>query len=129
MENGDHHPSEEDQSEDDLSTSIVNGNRGEDEEESMDQEEDSSRKNGTSIHIDGLKKKLIADQIRQRVQNKPIQSIRPSIMQPMKRGRGRPPKQTQEDSEEEVCLIRLFFIMNWRSLELLIMIQKGYNQW
>ncbi|XP_078334663.1 bromodomain adjacent to zinc finger domain protein 2B-like isoform X10 [Crassostrea virginica] len=101
MENGDHHPSEEDQSEDDLSTSIVNGNRGEDEEESMDQEEDSSRKNGTSIHIDGLKKKLIADQIRQRVQNKPIQSIRPSIMQPMKRGRGRPPKQTQEDSEEE----------------------------
>lgn len=45
-----------------------------------------------SIHIDGLKKKLIADQIRQRVQSKPIQNVKPSIMQPMKRGRGRPPK-------------------------------------
>lgn len=102
LENGDHHPSEEDQSEDESLSSrfVVNGNQ-EDEEEGMDQELDSSRKNGPSIHIDGLKKKLIADQIRQRVQNKPIQSIRPSIMQPMKRGRGRPPKQSQTDSEDE----------------------------
>ncbi|KAJ8307462.1 hypothetical protein KUTeg_015546 [Tegillarca granosa] len=45
-----------------------------------------------AIHIDGMKKKLIADQIRQRVQNKPIVSTKTSIMQPIKRGRGRPPK-------------------------------------
>lgn len=104
LENGDHHPSEEDQSEDESVSNrfVVNGNQ-EDDEEGLDQELDSSRKNGPSIHIDGLKKKLIADQIRQRVQNKPIQSIRPSIMQPMKRGRGRPPKQSQTDSEDEVC--------------------------
>lgn len=107
IENGDHHPSEEDQSEDDLvpNRSVVNGNQ-EEEEETMDSECNSSKKNSTapSIHIDGLKKKLIADQIRQRVQNKPIQSVRPSIMQPMKRGRGRPPKQTQTGQEEDVSI-------------------------
>lgn len=79
----------------------------------MDQESDSSRRNGPSIHIDGLKKKLIADQIRQRVQNKPIQSIRPSIMQPMKRGRGRPPKQSQTDSEDEVCTYIYIILLNF----------------
>ena len=52
---------------------------------------------GPTIHIDGLKKKLIADQIRQRVQSKPMQNTTPSILHPMKRGRGRPPKSSSKD--------------------------------
>ncbi|XP_076092081.1 bromodomain adjacent to zinc finger domain protein 2A-like isoform X8 [Mytilus galloprovincialis] len=63
--------------------------------------EDKSKNAGSTIHIDGLKKKLIADQIRQRVQSKPTQSTTPSILQPMKRGRGRPPK---SNSKEGIAL-------------------------
>ncbi|KAK3579708.1 hypothetical protein CHS0354_025743 [Potamilus streckersoni] len=48
----------------------------------------------TSIHIDGLKKKLIADQIRQRVQNKTSGS---GVQEVSKhRGRGRPPKNVSQ---------------------------------
>ncbi|XP_052093543.1 bromodomain adjacent to zinc finger domain protein 2B-like isoform X5 [Mytilus californianus] len=59
--------------------------------------EEKSKNAGSTIHIDGLKKKLIADQIRQRVQSKPTQSTTPSILQPMKRGRGRPPKSASKE--------------------------------
>ncbi|XP_060070967.1 bromodomain adjacent to zinc finger domain protein 2B-like [Ylistrum balloti] len=59
-----------------------------------------------NIHIDGTKKRLIADQIRQRVQNKPIQNIKPSIMQPMKRGRGRPPKHEPTPTPQQLEVIK-----------------------
>ncbi|XP_055998604.1 bromodomain adjacent to zinc finger domain protein 2B-like isoform X7 [Ostrea edulis] len=128
IENGDHHPSEEDQSEDDLvpNRSVVNGNQ-EEEEETMDSECNSSKKNSTapSIHIDGLKKKLIADQIRQRVQNKPIQSVRPSIMQPMKRGRGRPPKQTQTGQEEDELQLKKLREKHEKEQEALLLKNKN----
>ena len=51
-----------------------------------------------SVHIDSLKKKLIGDQIRQRMQNNAAASLSGSAK---KRGRGRPPRISKDLSPKE----------------------------